>query len=343
VLGYLVRRTLWAAALFVVLTFCTYVLFFLLPTGEVQTLRGFAAESRTIRDAVPLHGSIFQEYGEFLWGVLHGQVGTSLRNGRGVNDVVVQAAPVTAALVFGGVVTWLLISIPIGIVSALRPRSITDRGLMVFLFIGVSAHPAWLSLVASYVFGFRLHWFPIAGYCDMFNGAGGTCDGPAAWAYHLILPWLVFAFLFAALYARIVRASVIETMDEDYVRTARAKGLPEWKVLRSHILRNALLPVVTMVGMDIGVALGGAVFVERVFGLPGLGGLLLTALQRRDLPVMMGVIVYTTLAILIFNLIVDLLYAVIDPRVRLDRPYEREAAQLRRARPRPVKVPATTS
>lgn len=315
-LAYLVRRILWACVLFFVLTFCSYVLFFVLPTGNIQTLRGFAAETRTIRDVVPVEGTIFQEYGQFLWGVLHGNVGKSVRNGQGVNDLVLGAAPVTAGLVFGAALIWLSIAVPIGVISGLRARSLLDRVLMTFLFIGVSVHPVFLSLVASYVLGYRLGWFPIGGYCDFFSPGVEACGGAGAWAHHMFLPWLCLAAVFAALYARMVRANVIETLDEDYVRTARAKGLPEWRVLKGHVLRPALLPLVTMLGMDMGIALGGAVFVERIFGLPGLGGLLLTSLVRRDLPVMMGVIVYTTIAILAINLIIDVVYALIDPRVR---------------------------
>jgi peptide/nickel transport system permease protein len=137
------------------------------------------------------------------------------------------------------------------------------------------------------------------------------------WAYHLVLPWTTFMILFAALYVRMIRANVMETLNEDYVRTARAKGAPESVVLRSHVLRNAMLPVVTMLGMDIGLALGGAIFTESVYGLPGLGRTSVQALFNYDTPTIMGVIVFVTIMIIVFNLIVDLLYAVIDPRIRL--------------------------
>ena len=140
---------------------------------------------------------------------------------------------------------------------------------------------------------------------------------PVMWAYHLLLPWATFAILFAALYVRMIRANVMETLNEDYVRTARAKGAPEWMVMRSHVLRNALLPVVTMLGMDIGIALGGAIFTESVYGLPGLGKTAITAIDGFDLPVTQGVVVFATLVIITFNLVIDLLYAVIDPRIRL--------------------------
>jgi peptide/nickel transport system permease protein len=174
----------------------------------------------------------------------------------------------------------------------------------------------WIGLVFSYIFGYKLGWTPITGYCNAINPVGG-CGGPAQWAYHLILPWVTFALLFAALYARMIRANVMETLNEDYVRTARAKGAPESRVMRSHVLRNAMLPIVTMLGMDISVALGGAIFTETIFALPGLGSTALTAITNFDLPTVQGVVVFATIAIIVFNLVVDLLYAVIDPRIRL--------------------------
>src|SRR5439155_24945822 len=158
--------------------------------------------------------------------------------------------------------------------------------------------------------------FPITGYCNFFHPTGG-CGGPVQWAWHLFLPWCTFAILFAALYVRMIRANVMEALNEDYVRTARAKGAPEWLVMRSHVLLNALMPVVTMLGMDIGLALGGAIFTESVYGLPGLGKTAITAISAFDLPTVQGVVVFATICIIIFNLIVDLLYAWIDPRIRL--------------------------
>jgi peptide/nickel transport system permease protein len=190
---------------------------------------------------------------------------------------------------------------------------------MVFVLIGVSAHPVWIGLILSYSFGVRWHITPIADYANFFGAAPGSGDpgGPAQWAYHMILPWMTFALLFAALYVRMIRANVMETLNEDYVRTARAKGAPEQRILFAHVLRNALLPVVTMLGMDIGVALGGAIFTETVFQLPGLGRTVVVALGNDDLAIVEGVVVFATIAILFFNLIVDLMYAWIDPRIRL--------------------------
>ena len=189
---------------------------------------------------------------------------------------------------------------------------------MVFVLIGISAHPVWIGLILAYLFGYVLGWTPISGYCDFVNPSlGAQCGGPIEWGYHLILPWATFALLFSALYVRLIRANVIETMSEDYVRTARAKGASSGRVMRSHILRNSMLPVVTILGMDIALALGGAIFTESIFGLPGLGRSVIVAYEATDLPVIVGVVVFATVVIIIFNLIVDCLYALVDPRIRL--------------------------
>jgi peptide/nickel transport system permease protein len=213
----------------------------------------------------------------------------------------------------------MLIGLSVGIFSALRPRSLIDRAAMVFVLIGVSAHPVWIGLIFSYFFGVKWHITPIANYANFFGAPpdSGLPGGPVQWAYHMILPWMTFAILFAALYVRMIRANVMETLNEDYVRTARAKGAPEQRILFSHVLRNALLPVVTMLGMDIGVALGGAIFTETVYQLPGLGRTAVIAIQAEDLATLEGIVVFATIAILFFNLIVDLMYAWIDPRIRL--------------------------
>jgi peptide/nickel transport system permease protein len=205
------------------------------------------------------------------------------------------------------------------------------------LLVGVSAHPVWLGLILSYFLGFKLHVFPISGYCDVINPST-LCGGPRQWAYHMVLPWLTFACLFAAVYARMIRASMLETMDEDYVRTARAKGAGTWQVLRRHVFRNAMLPVASMLGMDVGLAFGGALFVETVFALPGIGKVLVRGLAGGDLPVIMGVVLVVSFAVAIANLIVDIVYCSIDPRVRVGQGEATTAAapptRRRRAQPR---------
>ena len=319
-LQYLIRRLLWAIVLFIAVTLVTYVIFFITPADPARLAAGQGAtpeDVERVAERLHLNEPLYEQYGRFLWELVgHQSLGTSFVNREEVNDIVMRAAPVTASLVFGGAIMWLMLSLPIGIISALKPRSLIDRAGMVFVLIGISAHPVWIGLILAYFIGFKLGWTPITGYADFFNPS--TEDGgPVQWAYHMILPWTTFMILFAALYVRLIRANVMETMNEDYVRTARAKGAPEQQVLRSHILRNSLLPVVTILGMDIGLALGGAIFTESIYSLPGLGRQVLVSYENFDLPVIQGIVVFSTLCIIIFNLIVDLLYAWIDPRIRL--------------------------
>jgi peptide/nickel transport system permease protein len=342
VLGFVVRRTAWAVVLFLVVTLYTYVLFFMVgPVSVLVGARGSgeSGEASTVADTMGVEGNFFQAYGTFLQKVVHGDLGQSFYNRREVTEIIWSALPVTASLVFGALLMWLLIAFPIGIISAMRPRSLFDRAGMVFVLIGISAHPLWIGYILSYVFGRKLGWFPINGYCDVFY-AVTACGGPVQWAYHMFLPWLTFSFMFAALYARMIRASLIETMNEDYVRTAEAKGLGRWPAVRVHALRNAMLPILTMVGMDVGLAFAGAVFVERVYGLPGVGNLLYNALGRRDMPVILGVVLLVTTAILIFNLLVDLLVAWLDPRIRVVEPHTRKVRRGAGAPAAPASSPA---
>jgi peptide/nickel transport system permease protein len=319
VLAFIARRLAWAVLLAWFVTLITFVIFFVLPAqsrNAQRNERGFEPGLETQFDA---RGSLPTQYLHFLEHiVLHADIGESTRSREPVRNVIWRTLPVTASLLIGGMVMWLLLAFPIGMLSALRPRSLLDKGLMLFVLIGVSAHPVWLGLVFSYLLGVKLHAFPVGGYCDFLYHEASTnlCGGPRYWAYHLFLPWLTFALLFAALYARMIRASLLEAMDEDYVRTARAKGAGTWRVLRAHVLRNALLPVVTMVGMDIGVAFGGALFIETVYELPGMGRLLVRSLANGDLPMIMGVVLVVSLAVVLANLVVDLLYSILDPRVR---------------------------
>jgi peptide/nickel transport system permease protein len=319
---FIVRRLLWAVFLFFAVTFITYIIFFVAPNDPAKLAAGKAANAEQVKQVAAylnLDEPVWKQYGLWLKQLVFDQsLGRSFVNRQDVNEIIQSAAPVTASLVFGGAVLWLLVSIPIGILSALRPRSLLDRGAMVFVLIGISAHPVWIGLILSFVFGYKLGWTPITGYCDMINPApGAECGGPTDWAYHMILPWCTFALLFSALYVRLIRANVMETMSEDYVRTARAKGVPERQVMKSHVLRNSMLPIVTILGLDLALALGGAIFTESIYGLPGLGRSVIVAYGKSDLPVIVGVVVFSTIVIITFNLIVDILYAFIDPRIRL--------------------------
>src|SRR5581483_233511 len=318
---FLIRRIFWAIFLFFVATIITYLIFWVIPADPAKLAAGRGATMQDVarvRHFLHLDEPIWEQYGRFVWNLIrHGSLGRSFVNRQSVDYTIGQDAPVTASLVFGAAVFWLSLSIPIGILSALRPRSVLDRVSMTFVLIGISAHPVWIGLILSYFVGYRLHLTPISGYCNFFPGtAGAQCEGPVQWAYHMILPWITFMVLFTALYVRLVRANVMETMSEDYVRTARAKGASQSRVMVQHVLRNSMLPVVTILGMDLGLALGGAIFTEGIFNLPGLGHEIINAYNNDDLPVITGVIVFSTICVITFNLIVDIAYGFLDPRIR---------------------------
>jgi len=318
---FLIRRIFWAIFLFFVATIITYLIFWVIPSDPAALAAGRSAtpaDIARVRHFLHLDEPIWQQYLRFLWQLVrHGSLGESFVNRESVRTIISKDAPVTAALVFGGAVLWLAISVPIGILSALRPRSIMDRVTMTFVLIGISAHPVWIGLIFAYVFGYKLGLTPISGYCNFFPGTvGAQCEGPMSWAYHLILPWCTFMILYAALYVRLIRANVMETVNEDYVRTARAKGASERRVMVQHVLRNSMLPVVTILGMDLGLALGGAIFTEGIFNLPGLGREIVGAYNRADLPLITGIVVFSTIAVIVFNFLVDVTYGFLDPRIR---------------------------
>jgi peptide/nickel transport system permease protein len=317
---YLARRIVWAVGLFLVVTLVTYVIFFMIPVDPARQACGQRATATCInlaRHTLGLDRPAYVQYGRFLWRLTyHHDLGRSFVTRQSVNSTVLNAAPVTASIAAGGMILMLIVAFPLGILSALRPRSKLDRAAMTFTLASISLPTFWVGLVAAYLVSFKLGLTPIAGYCDMIHPAT-DCGGPVQWAWHLVLPWTVFALHHSAYYIRMIRATLMEAMNEDYVKVARAKGAPEHRVVGSHAMRNAVLPIVTMLGMDLGFVLGGLFFLEYVFALPGLGNVALDSISTFDLPVTMGVVIFGTLAILVANLVVDLLYAVIDPRIRL--------------------------
>jgi peptide/nickel transport system permease protein len=318
---YLIRRVVWAIALFFATTFATYLIFYVVPSDPAHVVAGRSAtpeEIEQVRHSIGTDRPIVVQYYRFVKRItVDHSLGESFLTRQSVNGAVFAAARRTASIVLGGAILWLIVSIPIGVLSALRPRSLLDRAAMGFVLVGVSAHPVWIGLIFSYFFGYRLGWTPITGYCTLVHHADAGCGGPTQWFSHLILPWVTFALLFMAIYVRLIRANVIETMHEDYVRTARAKGASEWRVLRAHVLRNAMLPIVTILGMDVALGLGGAVFTESVYSIQGLGVTAVSGYTNDDIPTMIGVVVFATICVIVANLIVDVAYAYIDPRIRL--------------------------
>ena len=247
---------------------------------------------------------------------MHGDLGRSFRTREDVSTIIRKAAPPTIALLIGGVLATLLIALPIGVLSALRPRSWLDKGGMVIALVGMSVHPVTIGLGLSFALGHHVGLFPVHNYCDLVSPQT-RCGGPVQWAWHLVLPWATFGLVFAALYARMLRTLLIEELGRDHIATARAKGAGEWRVLRRHALPGAALPIATMVGMDMARWIMTLVFIEQVFALPGLGRTLIRAADSGDLPVIVGVTLVIAAAVALLGLLVDLVYAVVEPRVRV--------------------------
>jgi peptide/nickel transport system permease protein len=230
-----------------------------------------------------------------------------------VKDQIVERAPRTLWLIAGAATLWLTLGVAIGVLSAVKRRSVVDRLAMGFALFGISAPVFWLGLMALFIFWRTLHWTGGTGYVPLSDG---VCCGEDTWFMHLILPWTVLALLYMAIYARVTRNNLLETLGEDYIRTARAKGLSERKVILRHGLRASLTPIVTMFGLDVALLVGGAIITESVFNIQGLGWLAITGARTQDLPTVLGVVLLTATAVAIMNLVVDIVYAFLDPRVR---------------------------
>jgi peptide/nickel transport system permease protein len=318
---YIVRRTLFMVLVLFVVSLLTFLIFVKLPASDpVARLVGRHPSPQlvaTVRHTLGLDRPIWVQYWRFARGLipwpglfLDRAVYFSWTNQVAVADQIYARLPVTVILTIGAALVWMLIGIPIGILSAIRPGTIADRSATVFALVGVSAPIFWLALVLLYVFHFELNWAPSSGIPT------GESTITAALQGRFVLPWFALALTNAAFYSRMVRGNLMETMVEDYIMTARSKGLSERKVIFKHGLRSALTPVVTMFGLDVAFLLGGAIVTESVFQLPGIGQYALNALYQSDFPAVMGVTVLGALFIVVANLIVDIVYAWLDPRVR---------------------------
>jgi peptide/nickel transport system permease protein len=316
---YIARRLLWTLVVVAAVIAITFAVFYLLPSGD-PALR-FAGknpnpqELALIRHRLGLDQPWYQQFGRFTWHFATGDqygwpgLGYTYASGSSVKALIVQRAPRTLFLILGAAVIWLVVGVAIGVLSAVKRRSIVDRAAMVFALFGISTPVFWLGLMALYIFWGKLGWTGGTGYVSPADNVGGFFS-------HMILPWTVLALLYAAFYARVTRNTLLETLGEDYIRTARAKGLSERKVIFKHGLRASLTPIVTMFGMDVALLVGGAVITESVFNLQGLGYLAINDALQQDLPVVLGVVLLASVAVALANLLVDIAYAFIDPRVR---------------------------
>jgi peptide/nickel transport system permease protein len=334
VIAFIIRRLIATVFLLIIVSMITFAIFFLLPRLAGQTTYELAiqyvgrnptrAAVLAVEKQLGLDAPVYLQYGRFLRGIVFGAhynagpvraycpppcFGYSFKNQQPVWPQMVSSIPVTLSLAIGASIIWLISGVAIGVLSALKRGSIFDRFSMGVALAGVSLPIFFTGLIALELFSYRWPIFPNVTFVPF-------TQNPWLWAKNLVLPWITLAFLYAALYARLTRAGMLETMSEDYIRTARAKGLPERTVIVKHGLRAALTPIVTIFGMDLGLLLGGAVITEVTFSLHGLGMFTIEAINNQDLPEILGVTLLAAFFIVIANLFVDILYAYVDPRVR---------------------------
>jgi peptide/nickel transport system permease protein len=317
-LRFLTRRLLLGLLVLWIVSVAVFVLFFVTPHDPARLIAGRLATPQTValvNHRLGLDRPLVDEYGGFVWRALHGDLGYSYYSSAPVRQLLASRLPVTASLALGAAVLWLVVGVGVGVAAARRPRSLVDRAGTLFVLTGLSMPTFLVGLLLIYFLFFRLH---LAGF-DLFPAGGYVplTQDPAGWAQHLLLPWITLAVVIAATYSRLTRSSLLEVLGQDYIRTARSKGLSEPRVVYRHGLRSALTPVVTQLGIDLGGLLGGVIVTEEVFGLPGLGQLAWQSVTNQDLPVIIGTVLVASLFIVLANILVDLSYALLDPRVRL--------------------------
>jgi peptide/nickel transport system permease protein len=324
--AYVVQRFLQAALVLLLLAALTFLMFHLLPTDVTQASCGKPCtpeRQAAVRHFYGYDQPMVQQFWDFLRGIVTGRsfgtgtaavhcnapcFGYSFRLHASVTSLIGQYFPVTASIAIGAAILWVIVGVSTGVLAALKRGTWLDRLATASTVAGISAPSYLVGLVGIYVFGFKLNVLPVGTYVPL-------TQSPVDWVWHLVLPWCVLAFLYAAVYTRITRSQVLEVLDENYVRTARAKGIKERRVITRHALRNALLPVVTLFGLDLGSLLGGAVITEKIFSMQGLGSLLIDSVNQLDLPVVLGVTLFSAFLIVLANLVVDLTYSRLDPRV----------------------------
>jgi peptide/nickel transport system permease protein len=315
--AYIFRRLLWTGLLLLVITGITFLIFYVLPTSDPAALRAGREPSperiAAIRHQLGLDKSLAHQWWDYISDlVLHFDFGKSFITNTPVRDLITDRLPNTLWLVGGAAVLWFLSGVLIGTISATRRGTFWDRAMMGGALLAISAPVYWLGLVSLYLFSSDIGIFHI------FPGSGAFQDAHTIpskmWA--MTMPWIVLATAFAAVYARLLRSNLLETMSEDYIRTARAKGLPERDVIMRHGLRSAITPVITILGLDIGLLMGGAILTETVFNIDGIGRLSYDAIQRGDLSTIQGTTLFLALGVALMSLVVDILYAFLDPRVK---------------------------
>ena len=304
-LKYITRRILAMIPVVIGITFIVFMIMKMAPGDPARMILGANATPEAVealREEMGLNDNYLVQYGRYMINLCKGDMGTSYKNNRPVVDEVMTRVPATFKLAFVSAIVSILIAIPLGVLAAVKQGTLFDNASMVVSLIGISMPAFWLALMLMLKFSLQLKWFPVQGAND-------------GWRSY-VLPAIAIGFMNMAAIARTTRSSMLETIRQDYIRTARSKGISEQEVISHHAFRNALIPTVTIVGVQLGGLLGGAVLTETVFAWPGLGRLMVEAVNARDVPTVLGCIVILSIGFSIVNLVVDLLYGLIDPRVR---------------------------
>jgi peptide/nickel transport system permease protein len=315
---YIIRRILWGIVLIILVSALTFLFFNVFPSADPAVLRagrnGSPQTIAYIRHELGLDQPLYVQFFNYMKGIfLHFNFGYSFYSGASVLGLIKDRLPATISLTVGAAFLWLLLGIPIGILSAVRRGGFLDRTAMGGALVFVSMPTFWLGLIVLFLFASDIgQWHLLPGA----NSYVGLTVSPVHWFTSLIMPWFVLAATSAAIYSRVLRGSLIETMGEDYIRTARAKGLKENRVVWRHGVRSAITPVVTIFGLDVGALLGGAVITETVFDIPGIGRLNYDAIIHSDFPIVQGTVILAAIFIVVANIVVDITYAYLDPRVR---------------------------
>ena len=315
-LQFLLRRILAVLPVLFVVSLVVFLILRLAPGDPAAVIAGNSATNEDIAKIqvqLGLDRSIPVQYGIWMGNVFQGDLGFSYYLNKPVTELIAQRVEPTLSLAFGTVILAILIAVPLGTLAAWRMGGWLDRLLSGFSVAGFSVPVFVIGYLLIYFFAIRLEWLPVQGYKSL---SGPSAAGPWAWMRQLILPWMTLAMIYVALIARVTRASVSEALTEDYIRTARAKGITESAVLLRHGLANAAVPIVTVVGIGIALLIGGVVVTETVYAIPGLGSLTVDAVLNRDFPVIQGLVLLFSVSYVLINLLVDLSYLVLDPRIR---------------------------
>lgn len=303
-LKYIIKKLLFMIPILIGSTILIFMILHLAPGDPVDLIVGpnvTLEVYQNIRTNLGLDKPLITQYLKFLGNILKGDLGQSILQRRPVIDIVLERFPVTLKIGLLSLLLSFIIALPVGIIAAVKRNTSADYLSMAFALVGISMPSFWLGLLLLYFFAYRLGWFPISGY--------GT------WK-HLVLPTITMGLIDAAVTARMVRSSMLEVVKQDYIRTARAKGLKEEKVINKHALKNALIPIITLLGMRIGWIFGGSAVLEMVFSIPGIGRLMVDSIFSRDYPVVQGSMLMLVISIMVGNIIADILYAIVDPRIK---------------------------